>query len=684
MGLIVGKKMITLAEQVKKTSSRQKLSGTGFSSGFFGNRVYKAGGSEKELCPKRFRPFIFSDNLIYAISCKKEDELDRRELMGCLSAVALTALGYRDVLTDPKSALIRYHQDKGLHFDGYFTRETLENLDMDMLEIEGSLPHPSAADAPIIAKSLAVGKISAYDPPDIGPVNRLWNREFRFISPLLRKAGFWPHNALLDRDQMIAKMVNNARKDAGLPSGGIDSALLMFLLQRTYDKADINEAKLAGLKDHLSRIGSGAKINHFAVISDQEAAVLTRTLTLLPPDHVSNISRINIDVSSGFGSEGTFLNIEQDFDTRRLGASLLHDIAHVVKQLIEHPGSIERSLMNCEASRCHDEFVRAYMRFVANGRAFRLLAYHDEYLASMYSYMRTRVFHGSEYAGDDALMPRGVNAAAFLKIAAMIDGRRAYKTVSDLAGFENRLSGTSGNHKAFQYISSRLGEYGLECRVEDQFYNNVTYRNVVADLPGTQKDIPAVMFMAHLDSMNEERNAGKPAAGADDNASGVAALLELCCVIKRFPLRGPVRLLFTDGEEVGFVGATLHLKSTDLTPDGTAGILDLDMVGQRNEDNSVILQTGKTLAWEMKALLPQLRCLVPGVNMTAEECDLASDGQMFVPFGFPLVSLTDGWGSRPHHHSNDVMKNIDVVQLTRSMRTALGLAALLSGLKGTL
>ncbi|MGW6563789.1 M28 family peptidase [Streptomyces sp. NPDC054975] len=84
-------------------------------------------------------------------------------------------------------------------------------------------------------------------------------------------------------------------------------------------------------------------------------------------------------------------------------------------------------------------------------------------------------------------------------------------------------------------------------------HRRLTGANLLAD-PADGGDGPAVLVGAHLDTVR-----GSP--GADDNASGVAALLEVARLLGGLPQPPPVRLAFFDMEELGFVGARVAARA---------------------------------------------------------------------------------------------------------------------------
>ena len=106
--------------------------------------------------------------------------------------------------------------------------------------------------------------------------------------------------------------------------------------------------------------------------------------------------------------------------------------------------------------------------------------------------------------------------------------------------------------------------------------------NVVATLPGTPPGARArqVLVTAHYDSrVTDVLDATSDAPGANDNASGVAVLLELARVLAAVPLESTVVLVATAGEEQGLLGARAYARKARVRNDTIVAVLNNDIVG---------------------------------------------------------------------------------------------------------
>ncbi|MDQ2913383.1 MAG: M28 family metallopeptidase, partial [Chloroflexota bacterium] len=170
-----------------------------------------------------------------------------------------------------------------------------------------------------------------------------------------------------------------------------------------------------------------------------------------------------------------------------------------------------------------------------------------------------------------------------------------YRMDADLAAltsFVSRDPRHPGHAKAQAYIKEQLG--GLAYRgwkIESQrtVYQGIPLENIFASLDPSSGAQPAtgwVLVSAHYDSVANRtpgwRPAIDPAPGADDNATGTAALLEFARALSLWReagnLRSRIVLAFFDGEELFFKGSAAYLGSLEAPPP-YAAVINIDMVG---------------------------------------------------------------------------------------------------------
>ncbi|NIP95655.1 MAG: M28 family peptidase, partial [Akkermansiaceae bacterium] len=135
---------------------------------------------------------------------------------------------------------------------------------------------------------------------------------------------------------------------------------------------------------------------------------------------------------------------------------------------------------------------------------------------------------------------------------------RAWERLESLLGDETpHPLGSAANDAVRARLVEQLENLGLRPEVNSRWVTGagrwsstlVRAHNVLAELPSSHPERPAIVLACHHDSV--------PAGpGASDDGAGMAAILEIARILMaEAPLARPVILLFTDGEELGLFGA---------------------------------------------------------------------------------------------------------------------------------
>lgn len=182
-----------------------------------------------------------------------------------------------------------------------------------------------------------------------------------------------------------------------------------------------------------------------------------------------------------------------------------------------------------------------------------------------------------------------------------IDADRLMATVTQLSDprFEGRAAGSPGGIAARGLIGERFRAVGLE-RVGSGYLVPFTFTrksasavtvegvNVIGLCPGKDPKLPVFVVSAHYDHLGVRDGVIYP--GADDNASGVAVLLELAAYCRNNPFRRSIVFAAFDAEEGGLNGARAFVASPPIAKDRIALNVNLDMVSR--SDNREIYIAG--------------------------------------------------------------------------------------------
>jgi Zn-dependent M28 family amino/carboxypeptidase len=138
---------------------------------------------------------------------------------------------------------------------------------------------------------------------------------------------------------------------------------------------------------------------------------------------------------------------------------------------------------------------------------------------------------------------------------------------------------TQGHFYVQQYIRSQLEAWGrVETHSFTVEFRGRSHNNFILNLPApAAENKPLILIAAHYDGVP-----GTP--GADDNASGVAVLLELARALRVQPARYPVQLVAFDLEEYGMVGSRAYAQTLFQQGQKIRLMLSLEMLGYCSQE----------------------------------------------------------------------------------------------------
>ena len=269
---------------------------------------------------------------------------------------------------------------------------------------------------------------------------------------------------------------------------------------------------------------------------------------------------------------------------------------------------------------------------------------------------------------------RAQNTDNIENILAQINADSLQRTVLDLQNFGSRLAlREGGNIEVAEYLVQRLNNYGITAeidsfrKIENHWLGPVDqwFYNVKGVLPTTDpKDDSLVIVGAHLDaiSLNQYYQLLEMAPGADDNASGVAVMIELAriCHANNLHFRRDIHFMAYDGEELGLFGSYADAQKRSQAGDKIAIMLNNDMVSFQPDDNWRV-----TLHWydnaldivnraaELCAQYTNIDPMIPSSAAENEESEY-SDSYAYYQWGYRAVFAIEYTFSTSYHTEHDV------------------------------
>jgi Tol biopolymer transport system component len=242
---------------------------------------------------------------------------------------------------------------------------------------------------------------------------------------------------------------------------------------------------------------------------------------------------------------------------------------------------------------------------------------------------------------------------------------------------EGRLAGTQGAACAAEYLAWSFRRLGLAPAGENGgYFQDVpiasvvnphtpggTDRNVIGLLPGTDRNADGyVVIGAHFDHIGRgeigSREPGEIHNGADDNASGVAALLRIAETLAVGPRPArPVLFMAFAAEEMGLLGSAHWTRNPTLPLEDAVAMINLDMVGRLAQNGLVVYGTGSAAEWE-DLVGQELRRLGITANLIPDGYG-ASDQTSFYMHDIPVLHLFTNTHAE-YHRPADTWDRIDV------------------------
>ncbi|MGE5294364.1 MAG: M28 family peptidase, partial [Solirubrobacterales bacterium] len=204
--------------------------------------------------------------------------------------------------------------------------------------------------------------------------------------------------------------------------------------------------------------------------------------------------------------------------------------------------------------------------------------------------------------------------------------------------------GTPGNLETRLYLADQLEAMGLKVTVDG------TYRNVVAELRGTERPQDIYIVSAHYDTTTY---AGER-PGGDDNASGTAGVVEAARVLSQYNSAATLRFIAFNAEEDWMLGSQEYVDDVvEAGKENVVGVLNLDMIlrpGWDSDPDAAVdldIETGTSqtcVDWAY-VFIDAIAAYVPTLKVDAAAPDWeywdSGDQGPFIEAGHPALMIAE-------------------------------------------
>ncbi len=248
--------------------------------------------------------------------------------------------------------------------------------------------------------------------------------------------------------------------------------------------------------------------------------------------------------------------------------------------------------------------------------------------------------------------------------------------ILNLTGGESagRATGSRGGYVTKEYIEKKYEEYGLASRgilyYQTFEEKSVTGYNIIGEVKASERCDEYVIIGAHYDHLGTIK--GKCYPGADDNASGVAALLELGRIFAQMkkdgkPLAKNILFIAFDGKELSMAGSRNFLKSSRIAPEKISCMINIDQIGSvlapPGKDTNYVMVLGHKTIEEWAARQIDMCNRMAHINLDIDYTFYnseafyeifykLSDHYPFVQSGIPALFFTSGITNNTYKESD--------------------------------
>lgn len=193
------------------------------------------------------------------------------------------------------------------------------------------------------------------------------------------------------------------------------------------------------------------------------------------------------------------------------------------------------------------------------------------YLKRLFIIAIVAFFYACASESEGQITTADVNDHRFTQLKNMVDTLRLKHSVDQLYGTRHHETGKQHLLEVREFVDQKFKTKGLQVQRQSFDYNGWKGQNIIGRLPGVTNPKEIYIICAHYDTSHNS-------PGADDNASGIAGVLEVMEVLSSFEFDYTLEFIAFDLEEEGSIGSQYYLEQVESDIE-ILGVINLDMIG---------------------------------------------------------------------------------------------------------
>jgi len=244
--------------------------------------------------------------------------------------------------------------------------------------------------------------------------------------------------------------------------------------------------------------------------------------------------------------------------------------------------------------------------------------------------------------------------------------------LENLTSFGPRLTGTEACDQAAQYLYETFQDMGLAVRYHNYTDNIVSGSNIEATLYGSNST-NIFIICGHYDTV-----ASGP--GADDDGSGVAAVLVAAEIMRNYEFYHTIRFVAFSGEEQGLIGSHHYAEDAYNSNDSIIAVLNADMIGYAPSASDgikgkIFENTASEWIVTFTQDISQIYSDYIGIELFSQGETSGSDHYYFWEFGYDAVFYHEYYFNDYYHSADDTIGHMNITYTVHFSRLILATLA---------
>lgn len=272
-----------------------------------------------------------------------------------------------------------------------------------------------------------------------------------------------------------------------------------------------------------------------------------------------------------------------------------------------------------------------------------------------------------------------INDSLIQQILHQVDTSILYEYIRTLQGFGPHPTGSAAIELVGNYLFNEFESMNISVINDPWLNQDYEGRNIIATLQGITDSKAYTIVCAHYDTV-----AISP--GADDDGSGVAAVLMLASIMKNYSFNTTIKFILFSGEEQGCLGSRIYAQKARENNDQIIGVLALDKIGYAvtQHDGCYIRHHANQASYWMIQISQDLsKRYKEEINLEVVPLpeDPSSDHIAFTDNGYKGSNLVENTLNPTYHTSEDLLEYMNMSYLTNVCKLGLGIVSCIAELK---